>query len=196
VGGGDPSDFYVEVFAPQGDRFVNPLAGNPQAAVAVLRAVAERGSFNLGELGDTAEQLLKRMNEKLTKYVGFRDSTPMLGLAMYFTMTGNQKVGPVIAGYQAPTILDRAFGITHHLGQSAMDTIMREVMTGEPSPGHSGVVLSLPIAQALSFVLYVARKTDRPRAVLLVNEAAADPAHKYASHPVIQWLRALTTSSA
>jgi len=132
VGAGDPSDFYIDVFAPKGDQFVTPRAGSPQAAVALLRAVAERGSFRLDQL-DVNGPLYGTMNKKLAKYAGSRSNSPMFGIAMYFTMTGDQYVGPALAGLAAPLALDRAFGLTEHLGPGTMDKIMRRVM----SPGQS-----------------------------------------------------------
>lgn len=77
-------------------------------------AVAENRTVNIDDFGDTGEQLVKPMNDKLRKYVGARKSTPMFGLAMYFTMTGDQYVGPIIAGIQALNTLDRIFGIEAH----------------------------------------------------------------------------------
>ena len=139
------------------------------------------------DLGDTGEQLLKPMNDKLKKYVGSRANTPMFGLAMYFKMTGNQYVGPIMAAIQAPSILDGVFGITSHLGPAAMDQLRQHLHT----PGQSLIVFSLPIVQPLSFVLFVAEKVDGPRIVLLVNRSANDPSHPFADHPVIQWLRDL-----
>jgi hypothetical protein len=197
VGGGDPSDFYIDVFEPTGDQNVRPLAGNPKAAVTLLRAVVDQqGSFKLGDLGDTGESLYKPMNDKIQKYAAGRGNTPMFGLSMYFTMTGDQYVGPVIAALQAPMALDRAFGIAHHLGIGAMDKFMREVMGPGPAPGHAGLILSLPFAQPLSFILYVALKQDRPRAVLLVNSTVRSATHPYGDHPVIQWLRGRATPDA
>jgi hypothetical protein len=60
------------------------------------------------------------------------------------------------------------------------------------SPGPSAFILTLPIEQPLGFVLYIAEKTDGPRAVLLVNKAVASREHPYRRHPVIHWLRKLT----
>jgi hypothetical protein len=189
VGGGHPSDFYIDVFEPSGDQYVKPLAGNPGAAVTMLRAIVENGSFDLAELGDTGEQLLKPMNDKLAKYVGSRAGTPMFGLAMYFTMTGNQKVGPIIAALQALNTLDVAFGITHHRGARVMGLIMRGVL----SPGQSCLVVPLPIEQPLSLVLYTVRKLDGVRVVMLVNDAVRKAEHPFFGHPVIAWLRERTT---
>jgi hypothetical protein len=193
VGGGDPSDFYIDVWEPTGDQYVKPCAGNPKAAFILHRAVAEKGAFDLADMDDTGEQLVKPMNDKLQRYIASRKATSMLGLAMYFKMTGNQKVGPVIAGLQALSVLDLAFGITQHLGQDAMEKVMAEVVPGTSLPGPTGVVLSLPMKQPLSFVLYAARKTDRFRAVLLVNHAVTSVAHPFAGHPVIRWLRETAT---
>lgn len=191
VGGGDPSDFYIDVFAPTGDQFVKPQAGNPDAARAFRRTVAERGSIRLDQI-DGHEQLYATMNKKLAKYAGSRPSSPMLGLAMHFLMTGNQYVGPVLAGIEAPIALDRAFGIMEHLGRGAMTTVMKTLL----SPGESAVILSLPIKQPLSFVLYMAEKIDGVRGIMLVNDAALNPQHAYPHHPVIQWLREMITPDA
>ena len=192
VGGGDQSDFYIDVFAPSGDQYVKPRAGNPRAALTLVRAVVENGTLNLADLADTGEQLVKPMNDKLAKYVGSRANTPMFGLAMYFRMTGNQYVGPVIAAIQALNMLDGAFGITVHLGHDAKDTVMRALF----SPGQSSFVLTLPIEQPLSFVLYTAEKADGVRVVVLVNRAVTRQDHPHASHPVITWLRGMATADA
>jgi hypothetical protein len=192
VGGGDRSDFYIDVFAPTGDQYVKPRAGNPLAALTLVRAVAENGTLNLTDFADTGEQLVKPMNDKLAKYVGSRANTPMFGLAMYFRMTGNQYVGPVIAALQALNTLDGAFGITAHLGHEAKDRVMRALL----SPGQSSFVLTLPIEQPLSFVLYTAEKADGVRVVMLVNHAITRQDHPHAGHPVITWLRGMTTADA
>ena len=189
MGAGDPSDFYVDVFEPTGDQYVKPLAGNPFAAVTLLRAIVENGTFNLDDLGDTGEQLVKPMNDKLKKYVGSRGNTPMFGLAMYFRMTGNQYVGPIFAALQALNTLDGAFGITAHLGREAKGRVVRSVLT----PGQSAIVLTLPIEQPLAFVLYTVEKSDGPRVVVLVNHAVMRPDHPYVAHSVITWLRGLAT---
>jgi hypothetical protein len=194
VGGGDPSDFYIDVFEPKGDQYVRPEAGNPLAAVTLLRAVVDQGSFNLADLEDAGEHFVKPMNDKLLKYVGSRGNTPMFGLAMHLRLTGNQGAGQVVAAYRALDVIDGAFGITHYLGQVTKDAMMREVMTGEPAPGRKGLILGLPIAQPLSFLLVVVQRVDRPRIILLVNEAALSGAHPFASHPVIRWLATIWTA--
>lgn len=190
VGSGDPSDFYVDVFAPSGDQYVKPLAGNPRAAVTFVRSIAERDRLNLAELGDTFEQLLRPINQKLTKYSGSRGGTPMVGLGMYFRMTGNQYVGPIVAALQALVGLDGALGITHHLGPGVAGRLMRALL----SPGQSSFILSLPIEQPLSFVLYLAEKVDGPRAVLIVNHNVVRDQHPYPDHPVVRWLRQVAAS--
>jgi hypothetical protein len=192
VGGGDPSDFYIDVFEPRGDQYVKPMAGNPHAASILLRAVAEQGAFNLADMKDTGEQLLKPMNDKIGKYVGSRANTPMFGLAMYFTMTGNQYVGRLIAALQATSVLDGAFGVTAHLGQEPKDRFMHDLL----SPGQSLAVFGLPIEQPVSFVLYVAEKIDGPRILLLVNRAVQSRAHPFGDHDVIRWLRGMRDRTA
>ena len=192
VGGGHASDFYIDVFEPTGDQYVKPQAGNPKAAATLMRAIVERSKFGLGDIDDKHEWLFGPMNKKLVKYVGSRGNTPMFGLGMYFRVTGNQYVGPIIASLAALNGLDRAFGITHHRGPAAMDKIMRGVM----SPGNPAFIVTLPIEQPLAFVLYVAEKVDAPRVVLLVNEAVINPVHPYANHVVIAWLLQLARPSA
>ena len=192
LGAGSAADFYIDVFEPSGDAYVKPKAGNPKAATILHRAVLERGSFNVRDFGDNHEHFYGPMNKKLIKYAGSRDCSPMLGLVMYFKMTGDQYVGPVVAGLDAVIALDRAFGITHHLGEAAMDQVLRGVI----SPGEKSFVLSLPIEQPLAFVLYVADKRDGVRVLLLVNHATTSAQHPFATHSVIQWLRDLATPAA
>lgn len=184
VGGGDPSDFYIDVLEPTGDQFVKPKAGNPLGASRFLKALAEHGSINLAELGDTGE-LVGTMNAKLKKYVDSRANTPMFGLSIYFTMTGNQYLGPLIAGLQAMNTLDGAFGITEFLGHATKDRLLHDLVSRD----QTFAVLPLPIRQPLSFVMNVVEKVDGPKVHLLVNTSVGDGAHPFANHPVVRWLR-------
>jgi hypothetical protein len=111
----------------------------------------------------------------------------MLGLVMYFVMTGDQYVGPVLSGLTAPLTLDRVFGITQQLGDKAMGRVMKDLL----SPGQSFVGLAVPMKHPLSFAMTISIKPDGPRVVLVTNKAVADPAHPHAGHPVIQWLAGL-----
>jgi hypothetical protein len=40
IGGGHPSDFYIDVLEPSGDPYVKPKAGNPAGADLLLKTVA------------------------------------------------------------------------------------------------------------------------------------------------------------
>jgi hypothetical protein len=132
------------------------------------------------------------LNKKLAKYAGNRGNTPMLGLALYFQYTGNQYVGPILAALDSLKALDRALGIAKYLGAATIDRLHQSLMSPF-SPEDSATVLTLPIEQPLSMVLWVAGKTDGPRVILIVNMAVLGDAHPFASHPVITWLREWAT---
>jgi hypothetical protein len=190
VGGGDRSDFYVDVFEPTGDQYIKPKAGNPHAASIVRQALTGQGEFRLSDLQDSGEHMVKTMNDKCVKYVGSRGgNTPMLGLGMYFRMTGNQYAGPVFAAYKALDVLDGAFGITAHRGQATKDRLVQAVM----SPGQSAFVVTTPSPYGLAFLLYVVDKVDGVRAIMLVNHGVATKPHEFSDHEVIRWLRTQAT---
>jgi hypothetical protein len=193
VGGGDRSDFYVDVFEPSGDQFIKLKAGNPHAASLIHRARAQRGQFRMSDLQESGDHIVKTMNDKLKKYVCSRGgSTPMFGLGMYFQMTGNQYAGPIFAAFKALDVIDGAFGLTEHHGQATKDRLVGAVM----SPGESSFVVTMPIHYPLAFVLYVVDKVDGVRVIMLVNHDVATQRHEFSDHEVIRWLRGHATKRA
>lgn len=189
VGHGAPADFLIDVFEPSGEPYVKKRAGNEQAARTFKDAVDARGTFNLGDLGENYEHFYGPLTKKIERYAVSRHASPMLGVAMYFSCL--EQAGGVILGHlDAIRALDRAFGIEHHLGEGQVEHCMAEVC----SPGDCALLLSMPMSQPLSFVLYVADKAVGQKMILLMNDVVARQAHPFYAHPVIGWLRRLAAA--
>lgn len=117
IGNGHERDFYIDVFQPKGDQYVKPLAGNPQAAAVFTKAFSEHGQFTLAELGTDFGSFYGPINKKLERYSVTRSHSIMLGVIMYFHVSGNAYVGPVLAYWHSLFALDAAFGIERHCGK-------------------------------------------------------------------------------
>ena len=158
VGGGDPSDYYVDVFEPTGDQYFREQVGQPDTVAAVTKLITERVPTTMTDLKEPHDLLVKTMNAELTKYS--RGGTPMIGLGMYFKMMADsdpeRPPGPVFAGIQALLGLDAIFGIEHRYGVEAMQRVVRGVI-GE---GEQKMTVIVPMRVPLAFALYVARMRE------------------------------------
>jgi len=191
VGGGAPTDFYIDVFQPTGDQYVRPLAGNPDAAEVLRKAVKERGTFNQSDLGQNFSAYYGPMTKKLEKYSGSRGRSPMLGLVMYFTVSGNQYVGPIVAHLHSLEALDCCFGISHHCGEEIFKSLVSGVVQGSDVFN----IVVLPMEQAMSFLLWLVNSQGNQKCILLINDRViVDPQWK--RHPVIKWLHRLKMTPA
>lgn len=183
VGAGSAIDFYIDVLQPTGDQYVKPKAGSPQAAGVLANAVAARGSFVPDDLRDDFAALYGPVSNKLRKYSGERGGSPMVGLVTYFRVGDNQYVGPIIGHIQTVIGLDRAFGLTEKLGQDAVMRLQQSLF----GQGDIFQIAVLPIAQSLTFVLWLVEKRAEFQSLMLVNDSVLTDARWQASS-VIKWL--------
>jgi len=179
----------IDVFEPSGDPYIKAEAGNAQAAQTFKDAVDERGSFTLGDLGENYDHLYGPLTKKIQRYGLSRSASPMLGVAMYFSCRYERGGGVVLGHLDALRALDRAFGIEHHCGEGQLERCMTEVC----APGDCAQILTLPVSQPLSFVLYLADKTEGQKMILLVNDSVLLRTHPFHDHQVIKWLSWMAT---
>jgi hypothetical protein len=190
-GGGDPRDFYIDVFSPTGEQFVNAKAGAPKAATVFRQAVEGRGSFSFGELGGEFEPFLGPINKKLGNYSTSRNGSPMVGIGMYFCLSGNSFVGPILAFFNMLRALDAALGLT--AGPQGAD--MRAALDQVLGPGNTASIIVHPLPVQVSFLMVHADKLARDNAsektVFIINSGVVHEEFDLREHPVVAWLRSL-----
>jgi hypothetical protein len=194
IGDGSPQDFYIDVFSPKGDQFLNPKAGAPLAASMVNKTIDEKGIVNLGDLGNEYEPYFTPMNKKIEKYSFSRHNTPMLGLVMYYCLAGNgEYIGPHISFLNSFRALDAAFGLTKTKDKTDMDKAFSS-MLGE---GTSTVIIPHSIKQPISFVMLYADKIinnmNHEKTLLLINQRVTHKDFHFSQHSVIKWLKKIAT---
>lgn len=191
LGNGAPEDFLIDVVSPSGDQYVKPIAGAPGAARTLERAIAARGSFSVRDLGREYGPILDPLNKKLEKYSGTRGGTPMLGLAMYFCISGEAYVGPILAHMHAHAAIDDAFGLTS--GPDSGHVVA--ALDRSFGPGNTSTVLFADLKAQLAFLLVHADKlldgTWYAKSLLLVNAGVVRDEFAWRDHPVVRWLQEL-----
>ncbi|WP_438022775.1 hypothetical protein [Sorangium sp. So ce233] len=189
VGNGAAEDFFIDAFAPKGDQYAKPLAGAPTAAALIKKAIAEHGTFSVRDLGREYEPFYGPMNKKLEKYSGSRNGSPMLGLVMYFCISGNAYAGPIFALMHALAAVDDAFGLTQ-VPEPEKTVATMNTMFG---PGHSIAIVVHRFPVQLSFLMVYADKimdgANHEKALLLINSGVVHEDFGWSQHPVVRWLR-------
>lgn len=189
---GLPEDFFIDVFSPTGDQYVEPRAGAPEAAAAFKKLAEARGTFTVSDLGQEYAPFLGPVAKKIEKYSATRRGSPMLGLVMYFCIAGDSFVGPALAYLHALAAIDDAFGLTQGPNVAEMKGALVDNMFGK----EDAVSLIVhDISMQLAFLMIHAdRLIDgkyREKTLLLINAGVVHSDFAWSGHQAIEWLRAL-----
>ena len=193
VGNGAPQDFFIDVFSPKGEQFVNDRAGAPGAAAAFNKMYKRHGSFSIADLGREYEPFYGPINKKLAKYSATRGGSPMVGLAMYFCLAGDSFVGPILAHMHALAAVADAFGLTSKDNPRAAE--MTKALNTMFVDGDSLAIVVHALKVPLAFLMIHAdRFVDgnvNEKSLLIINGGVVHDEFVWRQNPVVHWLRAL-----
>lgn len=190
LGGGNPRDFLIDVWEPEGQSFLKEAGSNPDAARTVASALKTNGTFTMEDLAGNFDAFLNPLNKKLRSYSGERNGSVMCGFVTYFNLQRDGgDLGKVLAYHQSIYGIDRTFGLTHILGEEVTQGLIRSSMTQEPPIAM--LHFPFPDACRMAFFLWCADVDRLPTAILLVNNGVTHRDFEWRDHPVIRWLTRL-----
>lgn len=190
VGGGDPKDFLIDVYAPTGKYFTDAGAGLPEVASRINPIHRDGGSFRLAEVGSAEDMFLANLNKKIAKYSGERENSIMVGLATYHNLevAGGESLGRILVAHDIVGVFAAQFGFP----ADRMDEFWAAMMpvVGLVSPIICLASWEARVAFAVAILDHERDGTLESRNVLLcVNAGVVHDEFAWRDHPVVKWLR-------
>ena len=186
-GRSDPRTFYIDVWTPTGDYFVDSSAGAAPTAEFVrslFATLAKNVAINKAIHMDYARVLLRAVFKKSEKYAAKRDGSPLFGAVAFFTNTGQAQ------NLFAAMTFPRA--VHEELGPVPFEKLLGHFL-GNRGSGITMACLDVSWDLPLAFLVQVHRGADFATCTLFRNNHARLAA--FADHPVMVWSKELVEAA-